>query len=285
MPKQVLAGATPSCRRAIAGMGALILIAACAACLAGCAASSTTNGVFSSTAGSTAAAPGEAGDTGAGVTAFAATSPPPIHSAAAAEAARKLTAGATPGNSAYRIGPLDLLDVSVFKVPDLSKTVQVGDDGQISYPLIGEVPAAGKTTHELERELAKRLGDKYLRSPQVTVLVREYNSQRITVEGAVKNTGVYAMKGNTSLVQAMAMAGGIDSAIGSGDVVIFRTIDGRRSVARFDIDAIKKGDAEDPQLQPGDVVVADTSTTKIALHNVLSVLPLATATAIFVPLM
>jgi polysaccharide biosynthesis/export protein len=266
-------------------MAALILIAAGAVCLAGCAGSSTNNGVFSTTGGATAAATAESGDAGAGVTAFAATSPTPIHSAAAAEAARKLTAGATPGNSAYRIGPLDVLDVSVFKVPDLSKTVQVGDDGQISYPLIGEVPAAGRTTHELERDLAKRLGDKYLRSPQVTVLVREYNSQRITVEGAVKNSGVYAMKGNTSLVQAMAMAGGIDSTIGSGDVVIFRTIDGRRSVARFDIDAVKKGDAEDPQLQPGDVVVADTSQTKVALHNILSVLPLATATAIFVPLM
>ncbi len=276
-------------------MGALILIVACSACLAGCAGSSGSNGVFSATgtAGATGAGGtatlNESGDSSgaaeSGVTAFAATSPAPIHSAAAAEAARKLTAGATPGNSAYRIGPLDVLDVSVFKVPDLSKTVQVGDDGQISYPLIGEVPAAGKTTHELERELAQRLGDKYLRSPQVSVLVREYNSQRITVEGAVKNTGVYSMKGNTSLVQAMAMAGGIDSTIGSGDVVIFRTIDGRRSVARFDIDAIKKGDAEDPDLQPGDVVVADTSSTKVALHNILSVLPLATATAIFVPLM
>jgi polysaccharide biosynthesis/export protein len=283
MPKQVLVRAKPNCRQAIAGRGTLFLIAACAVCLAGCAGSSSSNGVFSTTAGGTAAATSESPD--AGVTAFAATSPAPIHSAAASEAARKLTAGATPGNSAYRIGPLDMLDVSVFKVPDLSKTVQVGDDGQISYPLIGEVQAAGRTTHELERDLAKRLGDKYLRSPQVTVLVREYNSQRVTVEGSVKNSGVYPMKGNTSLVQAIAMAGGIDSTIGSGDVVIFRSIDGRRSVARFDMDAIKKGDAEDPQLQPGDVVVADTSAGKVVLHNVLSVLPLATSAAIFVPMM
>lgn len=178
-----------------------------------------------------------------------------------------------------------MLDVSVFKVPDLSKSVQVGDDGNISYPLIGDVPAAGRTTHELERDLAKRLGDKYLRSPQVTVLVREYNSQRITVEGSVKNSGVYPMKGRTSLVQGIAMAGGIDTTIGSGDVVIFRTIDGKRSVARFDIDEIKKGTAEDPDLQPGDVVVADTSQTKVVLHNVLSVLPVATATAVFMPLL
>jgi polysaccharide export outer membrane protein len=264
----------------MAGLGALLLIAAASACLAGCAGSSGTNGVFAPAGGATA----QSGET-AGVSAFAETSASPIRSPAAAETARKLTAGATPGSSAYRIGPLDMIEVSVFKVPDLSKAVQVGDDGNISYPLIGEIPAAGRTTHELERDLAKRLGDKYLRSPQVTVVVREYNSQRVTVEGSVKNSGVYAMKGRTSLVQAVAMAGGIDSTIGSGDVVIFRTIDGKRAVARFDIDAIKKGEAEDPELQPGDVVVADTSQAKVVLHNVLSVLPVATASAVFVPLL
>jgi polysaccharide biosynthesis/export protein len=244
----------------------LLLLAAASACLAECAG---TGGIPSTGCGNADASGA------AGVSA----------SAAAAEVAHWLTAGATPGSNNYRIGPLDMLDVSVFKVPDLSKTVQVGDDGQISYPLVGEVPAAGKTTHELERELAKRLGDKYLRSPQVTVLVREYNSQRVTVEGAVKNSGVYAMKGRTSLVQAIAMAGGIDSTIGSGDVVIFRTIDGQRAVARFDIDAVKKGDAEDPQLRPGDVVVTDTSSTKVVLHNILSVLPITTASGVFVPLL
>src|SRR5579862_7296452 len=264
MPNQDRARMRPSGRRAMVGLGASLLIAAASACLAGCAGSSGTNGVFSSTSGSNA----EASDT-AGVSAFAETSATAIRSPAAAETARKLTAAATPGSSAYRIGPLDMLEVSVFKVPDMSKAVQVGDDGNISYPLIGEVPAAGRTTHELERDLAKRLGDKYLRSPQVTVLVREYNSQRITVEGSVKNSGVYAMKGRTSLVQGIAMAGGIDTTIGSGDVVIFRTIDGKRSVARFDLDAIKKGQAEDPDLQPNDVVVADTSQAKVVLHNIV----------------
>jgi len=262
------------------GLRAALLIAAASACLAGCAGSSGNNGIFASTRGNA-----EAGD-GAGVSAFAETSSAtPVRSAAASETARKLTAAATPGSSAYRIGPLDMIEVSVFKVPDMSKAVQVGDDGNISYPLIGEIPAAGRTTHELERDLAKRLGDKYLRSPQVTVLVKEYNSQRITVEGSVKNSGVFPMKGRTSLVQSIAMAGGIDTALGSGEVVIFRNIDGKRSVARFDLDAVKKGEAEDPELQPNDVVVADTSQAKVVLHNVLSVLPAATATAMFVPLL
>jgi polysaccharide biosynthesis/export protein len=220
----------------------------------------------------------------ADASAFAA-SAPAAENSRAAESAKRLTAAATPGNGAYKIGPLDVLDISVFKVPDLSKTVQVGDDGNITYPLVGDVPAAGRTTHQVEQELAQRLGAKYLRSPQVTVLVREYNSQRVTVEGSVKTPGVYAMKGRTSLVQALAMAGGIDSTVGSGDVVVFRIVDGKRSAARFDFEAITKGKAEDPELQPDDVVVADTSDAKVVLHNILGVLPLATAGAIFVPLM
>ena len=91
----------------------------------------------------------------------------------------KYASSATPGNSAYKIGPLDVLDISVFQLPDLTKTVQVADDGSINFPLVREVWAAGKTAHGLERDLTQKLGGKYLRNPQVTVLVREYNSQRV----------------------------------------------------------------------------------------------------------
>lgn len=286
MPNQGLARKQPSRRRLMMRMRSAALMLAYSACLGGCAGSSDSTVLSSVDAGGAAALRAPA----SGALPSAAAAPAAATSAGApanaiAEAAAKVTSVTTPGNSAYKIGPLDVLDISVFKVADLNKTVQVGDDGNISYPLVGEVPAAGKTTHEVERELARKLGAKYLRSPQVTVLVKEYNSQRLTVEGSVKNAGVYAMKGATSLVQALAMAGGIDSTVGSGDVIVFRTIDGKRSAARFDFDAITKGDAEDPSLQPGDVVVADTSTTKVALHNILSVLPLATATAVFVPMM
>jgi polysaccharide biosynthesis/export protein len=218
-----------------------------------------------------------------GVTAFAATGA--VHSAAASQAADKFTSAATPGNSGYKIGPLDVLDVSVFQVPDMSKTVQVADNGSINYPLIGEVPAAGKTAHELENELAKKLGAKYLHSPQVTVFIKEYNSQRVTIEGAVKTSGVYAIKGRTTLSQIIAIAGGVDGSIASGDLVIFRTTNGTRSAARFDIDALLQGKGVDPELQPGDVIVANTSATKVALHNVLSVLPVAGTAVTFVPLM
>lgn len=204
---------------------------------------------------------------------------------AAAQAAAKLTAVSTPGDAGYKIGPLDGLDVQVFKVPDLSKYVQVSEDGTITYPLVGELKAAGKTARELESELTQKLGAKYLRNPHVTVLVKDYNSQRVTVEGGVKTTGVYALKGKTTLTQVLAMAGDVDSTIASGDIVIFRTIDGKKSAAKFDFDEIRSGKVQDPVLEPNDVIVADTSATKVALANVLKVLPLATSAAIFVPLM
>jgi polysaccharide biosynthesis/export protein len=173
--------------------------------------------------------------------------------------------------------------VSVFNVPDLTRTVQVADTGTINYPLVGEVRAAGQTAHELERGLGARLSH-YVQSPQVTVLVKEFNSQRVTISGSVKSTGVYPMKGNTSLMQLLAMAGDTDVNISSGEVVIFRTINGTRSAARFDFDAIRAGKADDPQLQPGDVIVVDTSPAKVALSNIMKVLPLLGAAAIFTPL-
>ena len=133
-----------------------------------------------------------------------------------------------PAQSVYRIGPQDVLDISVFKVPELSKTVQVADVGTVNLPLVGEIPAAGRTAQEVEHDLTSKLGAKYLKSPQVTVLVKEYNSQRVTVEGAVKAPGVHAIKGKMSLVQLIAIAGGLDQATYDSTVVVFRQTDGQR---------------------------------------------------------
>ena len=249
---------------------------ACAVCLGGCAGSSSSavagagynsEGVLASTSASSA-------------TAFAPTAAA-VHSSAASQAADTLTAVAKPGSSTYKIGPLDVLDISVFKVPDLNKAVQVSEDGTINYPLLGEVHAADKTARELEQDLTAKLGAKYLRDPQVMVMVKEFNSQRVTVVGSIKSPGIYSIKGKTTLMQVVAMAGDIDMSLDSGDIVLFRTIDGTRSAARFDIDAIKAGKAEDPLVQPGDVLVADTSATKMALQNVMRVLPLAGTAVMF----
>jgi polysaccharide biosynthesis/export protein len=154
----------------------------------------------------------------------------------------------------------------------------------INFPLVGQLQAGGKTAHQVEADLTGRLSAKYLQSPQVTVFVKEYNSQRFTVEGSVKRTGVFPLKGETTLVQALAEAGDIDKDISSGAIVIFRTIHGKRCAARFDFDAVQGGKAEDPQVQPGDVIVVDTSPTKVALQSFLRVLPIAGTAAMFAPL-
>ena len=86
-----------------------------------------------------------------------------------------------PTTSGYKIGAMDVLDISVFQVPELTKSVQVADTGTINLPLLGEVEVAGRTAQQVERDLTTKLGAKYLQNPQVTVFVKEYNSHQVTI--------------------------------------------------------------------------------------------------------
>jgi len=192
-----------------------------------------------------------------------------------ARAAGKYVASSTPGAAGYLVGPQDVLDITVFKAPDLSKSLQVAEDGTINLPLTGQMMAAGKSPSQLEREIQTRLNARYMKAPQVTVFVKEYNSQRVTVEGAVKTPGVFPLRGHETLMQVIAKGGGLDRQVASSDVVIFRTTDGARTVARYDLDAIRSGGAPDPQVLPGDVVVVDDSMAKQGLQVFLRLTPLA----------
>lgn len=200
----------------------------------------------------------------------------PVDDAALSHAAASFVSSATPGNTAYKIGPQDVLDITVFQVPDLTRTVQVADTNSINLPLVGTVSTKGKTPQDLEHDLARILGARYLQSPQVSVFVREYNSQRVTVDGAVAKPGIYPLRDKTSLLQVIAMAGGPNTDTASDTVLVFRQQGGSRSVARFDIDDIRSGKAVDPVMQAGDVVVADASQTKETFSLFLRALPAAT---------
>lgn len=182
-----------------------------------------------------------------------------------------------PASKAYKIGPRDVLEVTVFKVPDLSKVVQVSEAGTISYPLVGEVRAGGRTAREIEQDLTSTLGAKYLQNPQVSVFVKEYNSQRVTVEGSVKKPGVIPIQGGLSLIQAVALAGGFDEGA-EETIILFRKSDGRQLVGKFDVSQIRSSRIEDPQLEPGDVLVAPSSDIKTGMTYFLKMLPLATLT-------
>ena len=191
-----------------------------------------------------------------------------------AETADEFTAAAKPGDTAYKIGPLDVLEVSVFQVPELSKSVQVADTGTVNLPLVGDVDVSGRTAQQVERDLTAKLGAKYLQKPQVTVYVKEYNSQRVTVEGAVKRPGVYPIRSKASLLQFIATAEGLDPSADS-TIVIFRHNDGRRSSARFDLGDIRAGRTPDPAIQSGDVIVAGSSVMKETFNNFIKLLPAA----------
>src|SRR5262249_18469614 len=155
------------------------------------------------------------------------------------------------------------------KAPELARQVQVADAGTVNLPLVGEIRAGGKTAQEVEHDLAKRLGAKYLQSPQVTVYVKEYNSQRVTVEGSVKKPGVYPLRGKMTLMQSLAMAEGLDPTSDTSNVVVFRQVEGKRFAAKFDVDQIRAGKAEDPLIVQGDLIVAKASAMKAVWQDVL----------------
>lgn len=182
--------------------------------------------------------------------------------------------GAYEGATDYRIGAQDLLDISVFGVQDLNKEVRVNSNGQISLPLIGAVMAGGKTIPELEADLGRKYSDGFLQNPQVSVFVKEYASQRVTLEGAVNKPGIYPITGKTSLLQTIALAGGVDDKTADlGGIVVMRQVDGKRMAAVFDLRLVRKGQAEDPQIYGDDIIVVEQSGSKSAFRRFIETAP------------
>lgn len=182
-------------------------------------------------------------------------------------------AGAYEGATDYRLGAQDLIEVSVFGVDELSKTVRVNSNGQISLPLVGSVMAGGRTVPELEAELTQRYADGYLQRPQVTIFVKEFSSQRITLEGAVKKPGIYPLTGSISLLQAVAVAGGLEPLADLNGIVLFRQIDGKKMAAAYSMRDLRSGRIADPALYGDDIIVVEQSGSKTVLRRFLESIP------------
>jgi len=174
----------------------------------------------------------------------------------------------------YLIGPMDTLDIAVFQVNDLSRTVEVDGNGQITLPLIGALNVAGKSTETVANEIAAKLSDGYVLSPQVSVTVKDSPNKRVTVEGSVGQPGVYPISGRTTLLQAVALARGADTMADERHVSVFRTVQNRRAVATFDLKAIREGKADDPEIYGNDVVVVERSGAKTFFGGLRSVVPM-----------
>lgn len=182
--------------------------------------------------------------------------------------------GAVADPASHRIGISDKLTITVFQVPDLSGEFQVDQTGNINLPLVGLVPAVGRTPPELGKVIEEKLGATYLRNPNVQVAVKEATAQTFTVDGSVKNPGVYPIVGQTTLIKAVASASGVSEDADTGSVVVFRQVNGQRMAAKFNLAAIRRGNAEDPLIYGNDIVVVDGSRARAMYKELMQAFPL-----------
>ena len=175
----------------------------------------------------------------------------------------------------YTINAQDVLQVAIFQVPDLSRTVRVDGGGFVSLPLIGQVRVRGKTILQAQEDIAARYGKSYLQAPQVTLSLVK-SSQRVTVNGAVKSPTVLSLEGTTTLSMAIAQAGGVSDLGNSARVHVARPTGGQQvEDLIFDLDDIQAGKAQNPVLRGGDIVVVEESGARVVLKNMKEVLPFA----------
>ncbi|MGD9904520.1 MAG: polysaccharide biosynthesis/export family protein [Vicinamibacterales bacterium] len=183
----------------------------------------------------------------------------------------------------YRVGTGDILRITVWSQPDLSGQFTIDAAGGLSLPLIGTVPAAGKTVEELESVVRDRLADGYLTNPQVAVAVAEYRSQRIFVVGEVKTPGAVPLTGTLSLVEALTRVGSLSEFAG-GELVVIRppegkevtgptlaNEDGAAEVLRVDVrELLAKGPRSNVDLRNGDTVVVPRSEVVYVIGQITS---------------
>jgi polysaccharide biosynthesis/export protein len=191
--------------------------------------------------------------------------------------------GGATASSDYRIMSGDVLQITVFQVQDFNRDAQVDAGGNIVLPLIGGVPAAGKTVHEVESEIAGRLRAKYLQNPQVLVTIKDAVGLRVSVQGAVKNPGVVQIRGDTTLTTVLAQAQGFSDTADKSSVLIIRNTDQGRVAAKVDAGAILAASAPDPRIYGGDTIVVDDSFVRMAGKDALNVLGGAAMLRVFFP--
>lgn len=178
------------------------------------------------------------------------------------------------GRETY-IGAFTELAVEVFGVADLKQEILTDGAGKFTYPLIGTVEGAGKTTAEVATEIQERLAGRYVLNPRVTVNFKSsqnpllLQAQAMTVDGEVKRPGQFPVVGKQTLMAAIALAGGTTEFSKLDDVLIFRSVGGQKYVGAYNLTAIRRGNYSDPEIFPQDVVIVGDSPQRRLLDNVL----------------
>ncbi|GGD59648.1 polysaccharide biosynthesis/export family protein [Croceicoccus mobilis] len=182
----------------------------------------------------------------------------------------------------YRIGPDDTIRIDTFFEPELSvEAVKVDRSGQIGVPGIGSMTVKGLTTKELATQIEDQFRGRLLERPQVAVSVVDSADRKVVVTGQVNYSGVFEIRNSTTLLEAIALARGENEVAKMDEVIIFRTIDGQRMAARFDVNAIRSGAMEDPRILGNDLVVVGFSEAKSIWRDIRQIVPVF---AVFRPL-
>ncbi|MFO7740457.1 MAG: polysaccharide biosynthesis/export family protein [Desulfatiglandaceae bacterium] len=156
----------------------------------------------------------------------------------------------------YRIGPGDVLEISVWRNEELTKLVTVLPDGKTEFPLIGELVAEGKSVAELKREIEQKI-EQFVPDPTLFVRVLEMNSMLIYVIGRVNNPGRFGLNADVNVLQALSIAGGLNPFAEGGKIKVYRESREGTEIIRFDYDEVMKGKnlAQNIKLKRGDIVV------------------------------
>lgn len=194
--------------------------------------------------------------------------------AAAYESIRATTSPAPPSGP-YLLRPGDTVSVNVYQEEELSQEeVPIDQAGMLSLPLIGAIPAAGRSTAEVSADVERAYGVRFLRDPQVTVMLHESRPQTVSIEGQVTKPGIYPVEPGYGLLSAMALGGSPTENAKLNEVLVFRNVNGERLGGRFDLTAIRAGRAADPQILPGDVIVVGFSSLRGIYRDILQASPL-----------
>lgn len=177
------------------------------------------------------------------------------------------------------LGPLDVIRVNVFRVPELTGEYQVDLKGNVDLPLLGQVNVRNQDAAAFAQELERLYGARYLNQPDITVRVATSSQLNVTIEGGVNQPGIFALPGQTTLVGAIALARGINPADSNPRrIVIFRKREGRTVAAAFDLISIRHGEMADPLVYPGDTIIVDASKIRAIYRDLVQTLP---AVAVF----
>lgn len=197
------------------------------------------------------------------------------------EAAYQIIPSTIPIPTAYPLRPRDKLQLRVLNEPEISQNeILVDDVGMIQVPLIGRVKAEGRSVEQLSAEIALALSRQFIRNAQVAVSLVEAAPSYVSVEGEVEKPGVYDIDGRTTLLAALARAESPTAAAKLSEIVVFRTIDDQRMIARFNLKEIRSGLAPDPMILDGDIVMVGYSRARGLWQDILKTAPIFNAFAL-----